>query len=95
MNKPSNQFCLLLASYWFLRLAYYSSTLNTVVTCSSETSVDFKLIILHNHRCEDLKSDIFCFVLLLKDTGPIDSDIVNNRILCFEIQIKPRALYVF
>jgi hypothetical protein len=62
---------------WFVecqpasRLAYFS-TLKTVVTCSSETSVDFQRTTrryisedstIHNHRCENLKillSDWYC-----------------------------------
>jgi hypothetical protein len=50
--------------FYAVSCSAYSSILETEVTCSSETSVDFQLskqfytpedISLHNHRCENLQ----------------------------------------
>jgi hypothetical protein len=74
-NNPSKKppdLCLLPAWCWCF--AWLSSTLNMEATCSSETTVDFQRTtrnyipedrILHNHRCEDLKSYLLFFLLSL------------------------------
>jgi hypothetical protein len=71
INRPRNQ-CEI-SSKQRSCLAY-SSTLKMEATCSSETMVDFhrttrryipEYWLLHNHRCENLKSCIifpFCFI---------------------------------
>jgi hypothetical protein len=49
------------------------STLKVKATCSSETSVDFQL---HNHRCENQKSD-----LLFNETLPSHAILPNHLTL--------------
>jgi hypothetical protein len=85
ISQASNQreACSKLATWYFLLATFftlisclaYSSTLMMQMTCSSETSVNFKRTTrryipenrtLHNHRCEYLKSyTVMCLVYFL------------------------------